>query len=354
MAYTTISQLPLGTVQTLNSEDYLLVSSGSASYKVDLNTVKDFMASIYNLDDFVIENKDITSISNTIHATSLHYKTLAGVAGLKRGDLVTLLPHDHELMDSLGLPDLPAVQKADNRYAPAIGIVKSVHEGNDWVLESDTFEKETSDQWDVVVVTVAGIFTPFDTSTMNDGEILWLGEDAQFTTTKPINDQSESGFRMQQACGFTLFTCPADDPEHNGAIQVLFANPEQHAHDVFYNGWEYTNEKYTLQSKDVESAISEVFYKSHQHLVTLDHFEIVDNKIDLSILADGDIVYGSARIWDTDTGTVYEEFTCEVGSLYNTIEFDPVDNLSGKFATLTYIGAIPWTGERPWDPNYED
>jgi hypothetical protein len=347
MAYTTISQLPAKSVATMVDSDELLISSGDRSYKCDVDTLKNFMASIFNLEDIVFENKDITSISNTIHATSTHKRTLCGVAGLKRGDLVTLQPHDHELQDGLGLPDLPAVQKADNRFAPAIGIVKEIYDGADWVLESDTFEKEIGEQWDTAVVIMSGLFTPFNTSMYQDGQILWLGEDGEMTTVKPVSLTPQDADRMQQPVGFVLFSCPAHLTEqglHEGALQVLFANPEQHAHDIALHGWDFN-----LQETDVETAVAEVFSLCSQEIVNTDRILIENDEALLSRAVDGESIFGSARIFDDETSMAYDEYTCQSGQLYDRFVFDSVDSLNGKYAEFSYISPKLRNWTLPWE-----
>lgn len=313
-AYTSVSQLAPLTGSTTQNSDLLLITSGDKSYKIRVDDLKNFMNVQFVLEDWMFENKTITSISNTIHATALHFNALAEVDILK-GQIITMQPYTHA---TAGDSPLPRVILADNRYGPALGVAKQ-----------DILAGETG------AIMSGGIFTyeGFDLSQFNNGEILWLGEDGNFVNVKPVN------LVTHQACGFVL---------HNGAgdssVMVAFQSVEPQGHDVALAGSEYG-----LQANDVEFAIAEVFSLCNQELITLDKVQIADNKLTLSNVVDGDIVHGYAIVRDTLSTNVIEEFTCNVGTLYNTIEFDPTDNLNGKYATVTYMSPKPRAWTLPWE-----
>lgn len=265
------------------------------------------------LEDWMFENKTITSITNTIHATALHFEAIAEI-DIQKGQIVTMNPYAH---DVAGDSPLPRVVLADNRYGLALGVAKQ-----DLLAgESGAFMS-------------GGIFTyeGFDLSQFNNGEILWLGQDGEFTNVKPAS------LLTHQACGFVMHNGSGDS-----AVMLSFQSVEPQGHDVALAGFEYG-----LQATNVEAAIAEMFSKCNQELVTLDKVQITNNKISLSNVVDGDIVQGYALIRDTDVTNIIDEYTCTVGQFFNTIEFDPADNLNGKYATVTYLAAKLWTHETPW------
>ena len=312
--YTTVSQLDALSSNTTQNSDLLLVTSGDRSYKMRIDDLKNFMNVQFVLEDWMFENKIITSITNTIHATALHFNALAEVDILK-GQIVTMNPYTHA---DAGDTALPHVVLADNRHGPALGVAKqNIAAGETGAIMS------------------GGIFTynGYDLSQFNNGQILWLGQNGQFTNVKP------ESLLTHQACGFVM---------HNGvgdsAVMLSFQSVEPQGHDVAIAGFEYG-----LQAKDVESAIAEMFSKCNQELITLNNVQISNNKIVLTNVVDGDIVQGYALIRDTANTNIIDEYTCAVGQFFNTIEFDPADGLNGKFATLTYLAAKPWNYEKPWE-----
>jgi hypothetical protein len=311
--YTTVSQLDALSSGTTQNSDLLLVTSGDKSYKMRIDDLKNFMNVQFVLEDWMFENKTITSITNTIHATALHFEAIAEVDILK-GQIVTMQPYTH---NDAGDSPLPHVILADNRYGPALGVAKQDLQAG----ESGAFM-------------TGGIFTyvGYDLSQFNNGQILWLGQDGQFTNVKPVS------LVTHQACGFVM---------HNGvgdsAVMLSFQSVEPQGHDVALAGYEYG-----LQATNVEAAIAEMFSKCNQELVTLDKVQIANNKLTLTNVVDGDVVQGYALIRDSLSTNIIDEYTCTVGQFFNTIEFDTADNLNGKYATVTYLAAKPWNYETPW------
>ena len=314
--YTTVGQLDTLTSSNTQNSDYLLVTSGAQSYKMRIDDLKNFMNVQFVLEDWMFENKTITSISNTIHATAMHFEAIATV-DIQRGQIVTMVPYAHD--QAAGDSPLPLVGLADNMLGPALGIAKQ----NMLAGESGAIMN-------------AGIFRydGYDLSQYNNGQILWLGNNGEFTGIKP------QSLVTHQACGFVL---------HNGAgdsaAMISFQSVEPQGHDVALAGFEYG-----LQATNVEAAIAEMFSKCNQEIVTLDRVQIANNKLALTNVVDGDIIQGYAIIRDTLLTNVIDEYTCTVGAQYNTIEFDPTDNLNGKYATVSYLAAKPWTHETPWLP----
>lgn len=312
--YTTVDQLDLLTSGIAQNTDLLLVTSGDKSYKMRIDDLKNFMNVQFVLEDWMFENKIITSISNTIHATALHFEAIATV-DIVKGQIVTMVPYTHD--DAGGDSPLPLVGIADNRFGPALGVAKQ-----------DIIAGESG------AIMSGGIFTynGYDLSTFNNGEILWLGQDGNFTNVKP------ESLVTHQACGFVM---------HNGigdsAVMLSFQSVEPQGHDVSMAGFEYG-----LQAKDVESAIAEIFSKCNQELVTINKALISNNKVTLTNVIDGDLVFDSVRIFSSSTGNSYDQYTASIGQFYNTIEFDSADNLNGKYASFTYMAAKPWTHETPW------
>jgi predicted RecA/RadA family phage recombinase len=242
MAYTTVSKLTGLTADTLTTEDSILISSGDRSYKANLEDLKTFLERILEISSLVFENKVIDSITNTIHATALHFEGVAR-EDLQRGDVVTLFTPSNGEDDGF----LPEVKKASRMNGPALGVVK------------DEFVPAGSN----CAVMGGGIFTSpeFDTSEFEEGSILWLGLDGKFQAEKPGNTDG-----IHQACGFVLHSNETD-----GALMLSFQSIEPQGHDVAFAGFEYD-----LTATDVEHGIAEVFSLCDAELITVDH-QIIEN-----------------------------------------------------------------------------
>jgi hypothetical protein len=312
--YTTVDQLDQLTGTSTQNSDLLLVTSGDKSYKLRIDDLKNFMNVQFVLEDWMFENKTITSISNTIHATALHFEAIATVDILK-GQIVTMVPYAHD--EAAGDSPLPLVGLADNRFGPALGVAKQ-----------DMLAGESG------AIMSGGIFTydGYDLSAFNNGQTLWLGQDGNFTNIKP------ESLVTHQACGFVLH-----NGEGDSSVMLAFQSVEPQGHDVALAGFEYG-----LQATNVEAAIAEMFSKCNQELVTINKALISNNKVTLTNVIDGDLVFDSVRIFSAANGNAYDQYSAAVGQFYNTVEFDSADNLNGKYATFTYMSAKPWTHESPW------
>ena len=67
---------------------------------------------------------------------------------------------------------------------------------------------------------------------------------------------------------------------------------------------------------------------------------IDDNKITLSTVANGDIVHGFALIFDDLIQTFYREYTVTLDADRVTVHFDPIDNLNGFYAVVSYTSPL--------------
>lgn len=301
MAYTTISQLEQLSKSSLQNSDYILISSDSKSYKINLEDMKVFMTEQFVLEDWVIENKVIDSITNTIHATALQYKVKAA-EDLQRGDVVTMCMYQNETLNE---PIVRKCPQAQYPIAPAIGI-----------MYEDLYQGEEG------AMITAGIFKNINTTAWTQGQILYTGVNGQFITQKP-----PVGY-TQQASALVLSVHETD-----GDILVLFGAPYEQAHDISYN-----NTISNLNANTVGSALDEIFSLCDQEIVTLDKVLIVNNEIQLSQLAQGDPIYNVALIRDVQNTNVIDEYTFSVGEYFNKFIFDSADNLNGKYATVSYMG----------------
>lgn len=72
-------------------------------------------------------------------------------------------------------------------------------------------------------------------------------------------------------------------------------------------------------------------------LVTTERLLISNGAISLPFKAAGDIVNNYALIFDDLTTTVVSEFTCHISADSWSVQFDPGDDLNGKYAVVSYI-----------------
>ena len=76
-------------------------------------------------------------------------------------------------------------------------------------------------------------------------------------------------------------------------------------------------------------------------LITTERIEIVNDSITLPYKAKGTTIISTAYIFDNLVDYVFEEYTCTVAADKITLEFDPLDNLNGKYAIVTFLG-VKW------------
>lgn len=300
MSYTTVSKLQQLSKASLQNSDYLLISSGSKSYKINLEDMKVFMTEQFVLEDWVIENKVIDSITNTIHATAVQYKVKAA-EDLERGDIVTMCFFQDE---NLNEPIVRKCNQTQYPITPAIGIMyENLYQGEEGAM-----------------ITI-GIFKNINTSQWVRGQELYTGVNGKFTSEKP-----PVGY-IQQKSALVLSV-----HETEGDILVLFGPPEQQAQDISYN-----NSISGLLSNTVSTALDEIFQKCDQELVTLDRILIENNEIQLTQPIQGNGVFNTALIWEDQNTNIVEEYTYEQGEFYDKFIFDNSDNLNGKYATISYM-----------------
>lgn len=77
-------------------------------------------------------------------------------------------------------------------------------------------------------------------------------------------------------------------------------------------------------------------YVDNVELVTTERLLISNNAISLPFKADGDIVNDYALIFNDLTGMDVSEFTCHISDDGWSVQFDPSDNLNGKYAVVSY------------------
>lgn len=302
MAYISISQLDALNKDTLGNEDYLLISSGTRSHKINVQELKVFMTEQFVLEDWVIENKVIDSITNTIHATAVQYKVKAA-ENLLRGDVVTLCASAEEAL--LSEPVVRKCVQANYPIMPAVGIM----------------QQDLATGQEGAMITI-GIFKNIDTSAWPRGTILYTGTHGEFTTTKP-----PVGF-VQQQSAFVLNTHETD-----GDLMVMFGPPLEQAQDISYNN----SLSGGLISQTVSTALDEIFTKCDDELITTSRILIANNEAIVPRAIHGNSVNNAALIYDNTSTNVLTEYTCIPGLSYDKFTFDPVDNLNGKYAKFTYL-----------------
>lgn len=72
-------------------------------------------------------------------------------------------------------------------------------------------------------------------------------------------------------------------------------------------------------------------------LVTTERLLISNDAISLVFKTAGDIVNNHALIFNDLTGMDVSEFTCHISTDGWSVQFDPSDNLNGKYAVVSYI-----------------
>ena len=81
-------------------------------------------------------------------------------------------------------------------------------------------------------------------------------------------------------------------------------------------------------------------YVDNVELVTTERLQIFNNQILLPFKVHGDIVNDYALIFDDRTTIVVREFTCKISADGFSVEFDPNDNVNGKYAVVSYMTII--------------
>ena len=76
-------------------------------------------------------------------------------------------------------------------------------------------------------------------------------------------------------------------------------------------------------------------------LITTERLLINNDSVTLPYKAKGTTVLATAYVFDDNVSYVFEEYTCAVATDKVTLEFDPLDNLDGKYAVVTFLG-VKW------------
>lgn len=95
---------------------------------------------------------------------------------------------------------------------------------------------------------------------------------------------------------------------------------------------------YSYIGRTVKDIIDNINKQNNStEIVTTERIYIIDNKITLPFEAKGDIIQNSAFIFDGFYSEYFTEYSCTASSDGLSVLFDPLDNLNGKFATVSYL-----------------
>ena len=294
MAYTTITRMPEKTSGTIDYyNDYLLLTGGNQSFKVSVGNLKDFYSNILTTDVMDFTNKTIDDISNNVYANAVHLKAKA-FGDLTYGDVVSV--HSSSTSDSL------VVEKADNTVSAAIGIVKAF---------------DMDDGTEGLVLT-SGIFDNIDTSAFAQNDLLYVNGAGTLTNVAP-----EDGIVQQVALAINIGT--------SGNILTLFGQPRQTSTEV-----DYDNLTSGILATNLQDAVDELAYNLDTEIIRTEKMEIVSDYFVLPRPPVGVIISDGARIFDNLLDPSFVEYSCVIMNGI-TCNFEPADNLNGKYAVIEYL-----------------
>lgn len=299
MAYIQLNELEdLTAAMSTANDEYLLVSKNLTSYKLNITTLKEILFNLYSSEEDELFQKILTSETNIIHANSLQQSLIAD-EDIKRGDLIKMI----------SVNGVSKVVKC-NGTSLCNGIAKN-----------DVLKDEHS------VFIFSGLFDNFDgehnvdTSMFNVGDILYQDETGHLTNIKPTSS-------LEQNIGVVL---ESDSTFGSIVLNNVFFEHEK-SKDIYYDN-SFTN----ATSDNVQNALDEVWDTLQVKIINTNRLLISNDRITLPALPIGEVISGSAKVFDNILTNVYEEYTCNIDSDIRYVEFDSNDGIQGKYAQISYM-----------------
>lgn len=299
MAYIQLNELEdLTAAMSTANDEYLLVSKNLTSYKLNITTLKEILFNLYSSESDELFNKILTSPNNLVHANSLQHSVIAS-EDLNRGDLITVK----------SINNVSKAVKCDGSEL-ANGVVKyDVSEGDLCTfIFSGLFDNYDGDQ-------------EFDTSNFNVGDVLYQSDNGEITNIRPTST-------LEQNIGVVV---ESDETFGSIVLNNVFFEQEK-AKDIYFD-----SSTSNATQNNVQGALKEVWDTLQVKIINTNRLLISANKIVLPALPIGEVIGGSAMVFDDVLTNVYDVYTCDLDSDIRNVVFDINDELNGKYAQISYM-----------------
>ena len=290
MAYTTLAGLTELPYASITGNEFVLASDNDTTYKMTVETMLTWSANNTDSLSTALTNKILDDVASLVHANAIHFTAVPDV-NMQPGTPVAIATNPSNAVH-----------------------VKEALDGDRVVAISES-------------VCTAGVLSTFVVS----GVIRSFNAVA-FTENSPLyfqggvfTDTPDAALPMQYV-GRIL---------DNTALGRLLVNLE--SEDTIARNIQFTNVGTSITGTDMQSAMTEVSSRS----VLTTRLKIASDSIVLTTPAIGDIIGGVAQVEDEPLSTqVKNDYTCSVAVDTVTINFDPLDNLNGLWATVSYYAQV--------------